>query len=507
MRKMLVFIIIALFIATMFTVARTGDLYNLKDRLSWENTLLVAGVMDSSIFRSENNNTAENFGVFGSTSKQSSLFYEEDSGGVNGTMTLVNTFRNSINIPGIVWLHDALKYQMGFENRLILLLQDRTVVTGVNGDVGSFFAGFILTGQYRSYFNQKWTFGNDPVKFELNFNNQIRFEFSDTNGIEAFRWYPDINVRLSITKILDIQLGAGEQHFRWQILNNPAATAVGSLNGNNQIDFRIGSPGQAGGGYHIPTAAPKRAEGYSLGPVNIGWRIRARHDITFNLGRIKDTFPGTAQNAGGKGTVSSAATESGVWTGNKLRVQSEIWVNPLASNKAIALNIGIAHKFMFEGDFSYNLPDTYVMTNDVRAGAELVFSKAYFFAAFFRYRGYDFINAYGAPLNGKLGDADAVSYADADDNVGTTVTGANITNGQTVSAIPPGIGQIGPLVYGGFTKDAFEWVIQYQGFANIRTWDINGQNYTKGFTLTSLRDTLAYWDWRNELETWVTFKW
>lgn len=511
MKKLLTVIVIIMLIATLAISARSGDKYDLKKLIEWQNTIYLEGIVDTSltgcndVLLSDGGTIYDEVNTEPIPKKQSTSYYEKETGGVVGMM-LIDEFRCTAKLPTILFFVDAVKMNVSLSQRLYLVFGDTD-----HGNASLFGGGIGLgESQYRSYLTCKWSFGGDPVKYDLTGEIQARLVFSGA-GIANVRVIPYIGNKITIAKILEIQANI-EQTLRWDLMSTTTGSSYttvmetvggGATNSNTSsnynFDFRIGSPGHAGGGYHYLDKAPTRAKGYDIGPISLAWRIRSRFDLCLNHQRWKDTDPGSDND---NNKVSNSEVQKGIAKDWKFRTEEDIWVNVLKDVKLIDLNVGGYHFLMMNTNYAYNWPETIQIYQDIGAGVELVLDKAFFIGLQARIILNDFVNAWGVPMNGKEGDNDewtTYSYGQSNQRIVLGVA----PDTEAYSKIFMGNGRIGPHIYVGVVKDAFQWVLNYTGLANFRTYDINGDNLKAKYDPRST----GYWNWRNEIETWVKWLW
>jgi hypothetical protein len=127
----------------------------------------IVGVLDGSLLRNNANLPDENNQSSANNAKQTAHWYEEENGaGIQG-ITVVDEFRNNVDIPQIVWLNEAIKYRLNIENRLYTLVHDNDSGIDTNATPGALFEKITVRGQYRSILNQYWTIGSDPVTYRI----------------------------------------------------------------------------------------------------------------------------------------------------------------------------------------------------------------------------------------------------------------------------------------------------------------------------------------------------
>jgi hypothetical protein len=501
----------------MFSAARSGDKFDLKKVVEFQNTMFIAGVQDSSLTSSNWADVNEELNCTPQKAKHSAGYFERENGDVGVGVTFIDEFRAGAKLADILFFADQVKLKVSLNQRLYTFIKDADVNGFVTGAT-DLFRKFALTFQYRSYLDMSMTFGNDLVKYTLNPYIQARCIFTTAAGVDSVRVYSYLGHKIAITKIMDIQAST-EYMVRWYNETKPC-------DGTLSLDFRIGAPGLAGGGSWYLTAFEKRANGYDLGPVSLSWFIRASLDLDMNLAYWKDTDVGNGKLTN---TTSTAYAYAGVMKAYRFRLrQAEIWVDVLKTNPIIGLNIGATEFLDIQGNWSHNWALTTTVRNDAKVGAELVLDKAFVIGAFARIRTQDFFNANGIALNGKLGQTSQKIYSNATATTKKDLSWVNqSTDVATVyyktksgkiyayQTIPMGNGQIGPQIYVGVVKDAFEWMFCYQGFANFRTYDLKKTYATAGSAKTAqsymkrmyAADSESYYNWRNEIETWVTWKW
>lgn len=498
MRKLFTAIFIFMLITTLVLSARSGDKFDLKKLIEWQNTIYLEGIVDTSLTRSNAPNVWEECNTEPIPAKQSVSYYEKETGGVKG-MQLIDEFRAVAKVGKVPFFTNLVMMDVQLAQRFYL------VFGNVNQGVAVLWNGIGLDeSQYRSYLTCSWTFGSSPVKYQLGAEIQMRLVFSAA-GITNVRVIPYVSNKINISKWLEIQANV-EQTLRWDATTNTDNDESNNnyTRSNYNFDFRIGSPGMAGGGYHYLTATPKRADGYNLGPISLAWRIRSRYDLGLRHQRWKDTDPGSDNDTN---RVSSTDVQKGIADDWKFRTEEDIWVNVLKSVNLIDLIVGGYHFLMMDSNYAYNWPSTIQMYQDIGVGAELVLDKTFFIGVRARIILNDFFNAWGIPLINKEGKTDewySGTYGTSSMSTGMTKVGPD---GYTYAAIPQGNGRIGPHIFVGYVKDAFEWVFSYQGLANFRTYDLYKDNFAKMATTYGIFRTTGYWDWRNEIESWVTWKW
>jgi len=494
MRKLLTVIVALMLIATVAVTARSGDKYDLKKLIEWQNTIYLEGIVDTSLTRSNDFNKWEEANTEPLQAKQSVGYFQKEVGLANVGMQLIDEFRAVAKLPKIPFFTNLVMMDLQLQQRFFIVFGD------TDHGFPALWNGIGLgESQYRSYITGKWTFGSSPVKYEFGAEIQMRLVFS-ANGILNVRVIPLYTNKLTILKLLEIQANV-EQTLRWDITANNDTDVTNNSNtrSNYNFDFRIGSIGLAGGGYHYLAATPKRAEGYTIGPVSLAWRIRSRYDIGLRHNRWKDTDPGSDNDTN---RVNSTDVQKGMADDWKFRTEEDLWVNVLKSVNLVDLNVGLYHFLMMDSNYSWNQALTTQVYQDLGVGVELILDRSFFIGVRGRMILNDWFNGYGVPLNGNHG-------ADTWQTGSYGVSTSTITvDGDTYGTIPMGNGRIGPQIFIGYAKDAFEFVFNYTGLANFRTYDFYGNNFAEwyGAAASGFRG-VAYWDWRNEIEAWVTWKW
>lgn len=501
MKKLLSIVAIVMLIAAMTTVARSGDNFDLKKLISFQNGMWIAGVIDTSLTSSNEVNENEELNTASPAKKSSSMYFERETGDVWG-ISFIDEFRSSVKLPEMLFFVDMIKMQVTLDQRLVTYIQDTDVTGAATGLFGS---GLNIWMIYRSVASIAMTFGNDIVKYTLGPSLQARIYFSQT-GIDSFRAYPYLGNKFAFGKMLELQVNS-EYMVRWYAT---AATANKPVDGSLNIDFRIGSPGLAGSGRWYLNAFAKRAVGYDLGPVTLGWFVRQRIDLDLSLNRWKDTVPGVTKDSE---QTSTSYANTGLVKGYRFRTNAEVWVNPLRDMKLIGLNVGVTEFLDIQAAYAWNYATTIAFRTDTTVGAELILDKAVAIGAHFRVKTKDFANGGGVLMNGKPATATKAGAGDDSPtpvklewtNAESDITTAYFNKTKLIAhnTVPMGQGQMGPFISFTVVKNAFEWSFSYQGLAQFRNYDVS-KNYIHSKYAPASE---TWWDWRNEVETYVLWKW